>query len=260
MFLPIPGEDLRNSSSLEDLYESQLLLLSELCLLPGQLNPGLDGAFRVINSVLGLVSILLLVLTLLVYALLPELHNLHGYLVTSNILANILQTAFLLLVFNLSHWLGDLACKILGYLGYFLTMAMFAWMTVLSIDLAWTLNRSRSGLPDLPLYLSSSASSFFLHFRIPGASSSRARVLGYTSLAWGLSAVLTLLLVIIDLDLLQLRETLSLQQPRVGLHTCFVDPELHGVYLHYPVGGLLLLNALSFLGTFISLRRSAGLS
>ena len=143
MFLPIPGEDLRNSSSLEDLYESQLLLLSELCLLPAQLNPGLDGAFRVINSVLGLVSILLLLLTLLVYALLPELHNLHGYLVTSNILANILQTAFLLLVFNLSHWLGDLACKILGYLGYFLTMAMFAWMTVLSIDLAWTLNRSR---------------------------------------------------------------------------------------------------------------------
>ena len=146
MFLPTPGEDVSNSSSLEDLYESQLLLLSELCLLPGQLTPGLDGAFRVINSVLGLVSILLLLLTLLVYALLPELHNLHGYRVTSNILANILQTAFLLLVFNLSHWLGDLACKILGYLGYLLTMAMFAWMTVLSIDLAWTLNRSRLSL------------------------------------------------------------------------------------------------------------------
>ena len=85
-------------------------------------------------------------------------------------------------------------------------------------------------------------------------------MLGYTCLAWGLSAGLTLLLVIIDLDLLQLRETLSLQQPKVGLHTCFVDPDLHGVYLHYPVGGLLLLNALSFLGTFISLRRSGGLS
>ena len=141
MFLPVPGEDLHNSS-LASLYESQLLFLSEVCL-TDQVSSGLDRTFRVINTVLGLLSILLLLLTLLVYILLPELHNLHGYLVTSNLLVNILQTAFLLLVFNLSHWLPDMACQILGYLGYFLTMAMFAWMTVLSIDLAWTLNRSR---------------------------------------------------------------------------------------------------------------------
>ena len=143
MFLPTPGEELSsNSSSVSVLYESQLLLVSELCLV-GQLGSGLDRTFRVINTVLGLVSILLLLLTLLVYILLAELHNLHGYLVTSNILVNILHTTFLLVVFNLSHWLEELTCKIVGYLGYFLTMAMFAWMTVLSIDLAWTLNRSR---------------------------------------------------------------------------------------------------------------------
>ena len=136
MFLPL------DFSSQPDLYEAQLVLMSELCLTDWPTS-GLDRTFRVINTVLGLVSILLLLTTLLVYILLPELHNLHGYLVTSNILVNILQTTFLLVVFNLSHLLEDLTCKIVGYLGYFLTMAMFAWMSVLSIDLAWTLNRSR---------------------------------------------------------------------------------------------------------------------
>ena len=151
MFLPIPDEELSSdSSSVSVLFESQLLLVSELCL-GGQLSQGLDRTFRVINTVLGLLSILLLLLTLLVYILLTELHNLHGYLVTSNILVNILHTTFLLVVFNFSHWLEDQTCKVVGYLGYFLTMAMFAWMTVLSIDLAWTLNRSRlSFLPPSP--------------------------------------------------------------------------------------------------------------
>ena len=157
MFLPIPDEELSSdSASLSVLFESQLLLVSELCL-GGQLSQGLDRTFRVINTVLGLLSILLLLLTLLDYILLTELHNLHGYLVTSNIIVNILQTTFLLVVFNFSHWLEDQTCKVVGYLGYFLTMAMFAWMTVLSIDLAWTLNRSRlspSFSPSLPPYLS----------------------------------------------------------------------------------------------------------
>ena len=157
LFLPIPGAELSsNSSSLSVLQESQLWLMSELCLTVQQ-GPALDRTFRVINTVLGLVSILLLLLTLLVYILLAELHNLHGYLVTSNILVNILQTTFLLVVFNLSHWLEDLTCKIVGYLGYFLTMAMFAWMTVLSIDLAWTLNRSRLS-PFLPRSLDQTGS------------------------------------------------------------------------------------------------------
>ena len=81
------------------------------------------------------------------------------------------------------------------------------------------------------------------------------RFLAYTGAAWGLSLGLTLGLAGLDLNLLQLRETLSLHQPSVGLNTCFVDPEVHGLYLHSPVVCLLLLNALSFLGTFISLRR-----
>ena len=82
------------------------------------------------------------------------------------------------------------------------------------------------------------------------------RFLAYTCLAWGLSLGLSLGLAGLDLNLLQLRERLSLHQPGVGLNTCFLDPEVHGLYLHSPVGCLLLLNGLSYLATFISLRRS----
>ena len=129
-----------HDDSLEELHDAQLMVLEQLC---HGVHLWLDDVFLLVNTVLGIVSIVFLLLTLLVYILLPELHNLHGYLVTSNVLVNILQTGFLLTVFNFSHLLDSVSCRTVGYLGYFLTMAMFSWMTVLSTDLAWTINRAR---------------------------------------------------------------------------------------------------------------------
>ena len=91
--------------------------------------------------------------------------------------------------------------------------------------------------------------------RIPRAGSSNQRLVGYSCLSWGLSVGLTVVLALIDLNVMNIRERLDLYHPNVGLNACFVDQEVHGLYLHGPVVGLLLLNSASYLGTFISLRR-----
>ena len=91
--------------------------------------------------------------------------------------------------------------------------------------------------------------------RIPRAGSSNQKLLGYSCMSWGLSVGLTSVLALIDLNIMNIRERLDLHHPNVGLHACFVDQEVHGLYLHCPVVFLLLLNSASYLGTFISLRR-----
>lgn len=84
-----------------------------------------------------ILSVLCLILTLLVYAILPELRNVHGkalmcYLVC---LANG-QTilAFVQLNPSTQYWW----CQPFSYWIYFWFLAAFFWLNVISIDLWWT--------------------------------------------------------------------------------------------------------------------------
>ena len=48
-----------------------------------------------------------------------------------NIIANILQIVYLIIVFNYTLVLDQFSCKNVGYIGYFCTMLMFSWTSVL---------------------------------------------------------------------------------------------------------------------------------
>ena len=91
--------------------------------------------------------------------------------------------------------------------------------------------------------------------RLPSSGFSRHKLLVYNCLAWGLSLLLSLGLAALDLNLLHITDLLDLPDPHVGVDSCFVDPEYHGVYLHLPVLCLLLLNIAAYGATFLSLRR-----
>ena len=98
---------------------------------------------RRVYTVSAVLSTLFLIITAIVYIKLPELGNLHGRIVLSNVITITLVTLYLLLVYNASHLLSDSLCVIIGHLGYFLTISMFSWMTVLSFDLFWTFSNAR---------------------------------------------------------------------------------------------------------------------
>ena len=93
----------------------------------------------------------------------PEEELAHGKIVISNVCSIFFLTVYLLLVYNFSHLLPHLACKLAGYCGYFFTIAMFSWMTIMSFDLCWT----------------------FMRAKVPRKGSALLKFVIYSGVAWG---------------------------------------------------------------------------
>ena len=194
---------------------------------------------RLINTVSGVTSCVFLVITFLVYVSVPELNSLHGKIVISNVVSILFLTAYLVLVYHGSHTLAPLQCKIFGYIGYFFALSMISWMTVMSLDLCWT----------------------FLRAQVPRRSSATIKFIIYSVAGWGLSLLLTLGLVMVDTlepDSLQVPGLghLTITSPRVGEEKCFLSDRAQGLYLHLPSLILMLVNAVLFLVTIITIYRS----
>ena len=194
---------------------------------------------RLINTISGVTSCVFLVITFLVYVSVPELNSLHGKIVISNVVSILFLTAYLVLVYHGSHTLPPLHCKIFGYIGYFFALSMISWMTVMSLDLCWT----------------------FLRAQVPRRSSATIKFIIYSLAGWGLSLLLTLGLVLVDtLEPVSVQVPglgyVTITQPRVGEEKCFLSDRSQGLYLHLPSLVLMLVNAILFLVTIITIYRS----
>ena len=192
---------------------------------------------RLLNTLSGLISCVFLIITFLVYTFVPELNNLHGKIILSNVLSIFLLTAYLLVVYNFTNYLSPLTCQIVGYSGYFFTMSMFTWMTVMSGDLCWT----------------------FLRAKLPRRGSAMLKYILYSVAAWGSSAVLTLGIVVADQVWQDSPENtyLFIAKPNVGKTKCFLEDEPQGIFLHLPILILMLTNGVFFMVTTSTLHRSS---
>ena len=132
---------------------------------------------HLLGTVNGIVSSFFLSLTFGVYLTLDSLNNLNGLIVRNNIVSMTCMTAFMVITFNFTLNFSFLTCKIVGFVGYFFTMAQFAWMAVLGFDIFWT----------------------FKKVRLPEERGSQKKILVYSLLAWGWAALLTLVLVLADI-------------------------------------------------------------
>ena len=191
---------------------------------------------RLANTISAGTSCFFLLLTFLVYIKVPELTNLHGQIVLSNILAILLVSLYLCLVYHLTDHLTPGHCQALGYLGYFATISMFSWMTIMSFDLFTT----------------------FSHSRVAGNNKSGLRFVCYSLVGWGLAAVLTLTLLGLDLSpstAVSPAVSPAVPRPAVGRSKCFLQDGALGLYLHLPVLILLSVNIGFFLSTTVSLCR-----
>ena len=190
---------------------------------------------RLCNTISGCISCLFLIITFLVYIFVPELNNLHGKIVISNVFSIFFLTAYLLLVYNFSHLLPHLACKVAGYFGYFFTISMFSWMTIMSFDLCWT----------------------FMRAKVPRRGSALVKFVIYSAVAWGSSAATTLWIILAD----QIMEEENDNQrrfftkPNVGKLKCFLQDDAQGIFLHLPCMFLMMINIIFFTITTTSLYR-----
>ena len=71
--------------------------------------------YEVAFTVLGVISLIFLLLTFYVYISLPDLYNLHGKIVLSNVVSAFLVTLYLIIVFNIIPS-QSIFCLVLGYL------------------------------------------------------------------------------------------------------------------------------------------------
>jgi hypothetical protein len=190
---------------------------------------------RLLNTASCIISCIFLAITFLVYIFVPELDNLHGKIVLSNVFTIFLLTTYLLIVYNGSTYLHGILCKIAGYSGYFLTMSMFTWMTIMSFDLCWT----------------------FLRAKVPRAGSALLKFLIYSGVAWGASAALTCAVISADLLLEEQEDNriLGWVKPNVGIQKCFLQDKSQGLYLHVPIMLLMVVNGVFFIITTITLYR-----
>ena len=132
---------------------------------------------HLLRTVNGVVSSLFLILTLGVYVALDNLNNLNGLIVRNNIVSMTCMTFYLVIAFKFTHTFSYFVCKMVGFVGYFFTMAQFAWMAVLSFDIFWT----------------------FSKVRMPERKMKKKRYLLYSLLGWGWALLLTLTLVLADI-------------------------------------------------------------
>ena len=208
-------------------------------------------SLRLAYVVCGCFSIIFLAATLYVYLTLPSLRNLHGKIVVSNIIAILLTTILLLILFNVraksedadlnkkennnnssSEFIIDLSpipCKTVGYLTYYSGITMFTWMSVLCYDLGWTFARAK----------------------IPRKGTDYVKFLLYSLVAWGSPLLLLLLVALVDNDIIPLGE--SSVRPDVGQGSCFLSIKGLQRYFYLPISIMLSFNTIMFIVTVYAL-------
>ena len=104
---------------------------------------GCADVAKSIYTALGAISVLALLLTIIVYSVLPGMRNLHGKILMSCALSTLLATLYLMIVYNYESTCST-GCAVLGYFGLFSNLSMFSWMTIMCLNMVWTFKSMRT--------------------------------------------------------------------------------------------------------------------
>ena len=72
------------------------------------------GPFQLLFTCLGVISLVFLAITFIIYVTIPELGNTHGKIVLSNVVSAVMVTSYLLTVYNIQPG-SSIMCSVLGY-------------------------------------------------------------------------------------------------------------------------------------------------
>ena len=193
---------------------------------------------RYVYSISGLVSLFFLFIILYVYLTVPDLRNLPGKIVISNVIAIGMTTALLVIMFNTAppgaHLSGLILsanktmCLLLGHALYFSGLSMFCWLSTLCFDLCWTFGRST----------------------IPRRGTDTTKFFWFSVYSWLAPLLMNILVVIADHKGIG-----GDARPRMGEQTCFLSLEGTRFFFYLPIFILLMFNTVTFLIVVISLWR-----
>ena len=176
-----------------------------------------DSSVITIFTAFGVVSLISLFIIFIVYWIIPEFNSLHGRIVLSNVISITFLTIFLLTVFN-ANLKNYYVCKITGYFGYFSSISMFSWMTIMCFDLCST----------------------FLREEIPRYSSQHIRFVFYSVAGWGSGLILAMVLLLMEHNLHPDSDFYA----GIGDQSCFISTRGNKFLFlfHLPILIIMLIN------------------
>ncbi|KAK2587217.1 hypothetical protein KPH14_002957 [Odynerus spinipes] len=191
-----------------------------------------------IQLILQSISCVFFLITLVVYACLPALQNLHGKTLMCHVASLLLAYVCLVLISVLTPKLSEeeplalVSCAFLGYTMLFSFLSAFAWLNVMCFDIWWTFGGLRENMSTR-------------------GRGHRKRFLLYSLYAWGLASTITIIAILAD-------ETKFIPiylQPGIGRGSCWFTQakNLHSEVLFFigPVTLQTVINIILFVMTII---------
>ncbi|XP_018056323.1 PREDICTED: G-protein coupled receptor Mth2-like isoform X1 [Atta colombica] len=130
-------------------------------------------------SVCHLLSLPFLLLTFIVYSILPELRNVHGYTLRAHVGSLFITYAIIYFGQQVSGLAEMKYCVALAYIFNFFFLSSFFWLNVTCFDIWWTFRELRS-------------------HRRGGNHYEKKKLIIYSSYAWGVTIILNVICVIMD--------------------------------------------------------------
>ena len=189
----------------------------------------MDGrkVLTIILIVCGSLSLISLVITFLVYWFVPGFNNLHGRIVLSNIVSIFFVTIFFLMTLQYKTNFYAIICTIVGFFGYFSSLSMFTWMTIMCFDLSWTFSRST----------------------IPRSSTDKFKFRLYSCVGWTIPLLFTFIIGIFQFYF----SNDSRFNPNIGDEKCFIDDSSSLFLFYIPILGLMFINSIIFIIVVVSI-------
>ncbi|KAG5321077.1 MTH2 protein, partial [Pseudoatta argentina] len=186
--------------------------------------------------VVGLiVSLPFLLATFVVYSILPELWNMHGYTLRGYVGSLFVAYTFLVTI-QLIHQaiISYSACITFAFIIHFSFLASFFWLNVMCFDIWWTFGGFRS---------------------LQGSVKQRERkkFIIYSIYAWGSASLLSIICAIMDFVPSVPKELI---RPEIGVTKCwFNTDEARALYFYGPMGVTVICNICLFISTALKIVR-----
>ncbi|XP_023288840.1 probable G-protein coupled receptor Mth-like 3 isoform X1 [Orussus abietinus] len=181
-----------------------------------------------------IISVPFLVATFVIYAILPELRNLHGLTLRGYVGSLAVAYANLTVVQISSGNMPDSTCIALAFIIHFSFLASFFWLNVMCFDIWWTFGGFRS---------------------LQGSAKQREKkkFIMYSIYAWGCATLLTAVCMVMDLVPGIPKHYI---RPEFGVGSCWYYTNMaRAIYFYGPMGVTVACNICLFVSTAIKIVR-----
>ncbi|XP_032664897.1 probable G-protein coupled receptor Mth-like 3 [Odontomachus brunneus] len=178
------------------------------------------------------VSLLFLLLTFVVYTILPDLWNMHGYILRGYIGSLFFAHISLVphkLIPDKPYVLPDAICIGSAFIAYFSDMASFFWLNVMCFDIWWAFRKFRSLQRNVN-------------------QREKKKFIMYSIYVWGCTSILTMLSFIMDF-FPNISE--SVISPELGFLKCWLTTD--NLYYFLPISITVICNIFLFISTVLKI-------